>query len=107
MLCMVAVRLLYFCVCVLVCWYIARGYSLILCMCGFSGIYAATGPDTPMAGYARNTNRVILCRALPGTECQGQRGLADVDMWRPRDDWVVFADAASLLPVYVVRYTSI
>jgi len=25
-------------------------------------------------------------------------------MWRPKDDWVVFADAAALLPVYVVKY---
>jgi len=62
------------------------------------GIYAATGPDTPMSIYARGTRQVVLCRALPGRECQGG------DMWRPCSDWVVFADATSLLPVYVVKY---
>jgi len=68
------------------------------------GIYAATGPDTPMSIYARGTRQVILCRALPGRECQGRQADAQVDMWRPRSDWVVFADATSLLPVYVVKY---
>ena len=46
---------------------------------------------------------VILARALPGQ--QGARDAdGGVDMWRPRRDWAVFADAASLLPVYVVRF---
>ena len=65
------------------------------------GIYGATGPNTPVT-YARGTRQLLLCRSLPGRE--GQRESPGVDMWRPRLDWVVFADAASLLPVYVIKY---
>ena len=66
------------------------------------GVYTATGPATPMQSYAGSTSQVILCRALPGQE--GPRDSNGVDMWRPRRDWAVFADAASLLPMYVVRF---
>ena len=66
------------------------------------GVYAATGPDTPMVGYAGNTSTVILCRALPGLV--GPQEGSGVDMWRPKTDWTVFADPHSLLPVYVLRY---
>ena len=68
-----------------------------------NGVYTATGPATPMQSYAGGTSQVILARALPGR--QGARDAAGgADMWRPRRDWAVFADAASLLPVYVVRF---
>ena len=33
-----------------------------------NGVYAATGPATPMKTYAGGTSKVILCRALPGKE---------------------------------------
>ena len=52
---------------------------------------------------AGSTSQVILARALPGQQ-GGQRPGGGADMWRPRQDWAVFADAASLLPVYVVRF---
>lgn len=68
------------------------------------GVYTATGPDTPMSSYAHNTRQVILSRALPGHQSAPRRDSDDVDMWRPRPDWAVFADAKSLLPVYVVKY---
>ena len=66
---------------------------------------------------------MLLCRALTGQSlaysCQlqrtlirllacagreGTRGEAGVDMWRPKAEWVVFADEKALLPVYVVKY---
>ena len=68
-----------------------------------NGVYTATGPTTPMQSYAGTTSQVILARALPGQ--QGARAPGGgADMWRPRRDWAVFADAASLLPVYVVKF---
>ena len=63
------------------------------------GVYAATGPDTPM-GYAGNSGQVILARAFPGTIGGQERS----DSWIPRDDWYVFSTKEQLLPVYVVHY---
>ena len=64
------------------------------------GIYAATGPRTPM-GYGQGSRSVILCLALPGK--RGTRQEVD-DSWYPRDDWVVFKTSAQLLPKYVVHF---
>jgi len=64
------------------------------------GIYAATGPSTPM-GYGKDSRSVILCMALPGK--RGTRQEVD-DSWYPRDDWVVFKTGAQLLPKYVVHF---
>jgi hypothetical protein len=63
------------------------------------GIYAATGPSTPM-GYGQLSRSVILCLALPG---KGGRQEVD-DSWYPRDDWVFFKTGAQLLPKYVVHF---
>ena len=68
-----------------------------------NGVYTATGPATPMLSYAGVTSQVILARALPGQQGDTVHA-AGVDMWRPRREWAVFADPASLLPVYVVRF---
>jgi colicin import membrane protein len=64
------------------------------------GIYAATGPSTPM-GYGQLSRSVILCLALPGK--RGGRQEVD-DSWYPRDDWVVFKTGAQLHPKYVVHF---
>jgi hypothetical protein len=64
------------------------------------GIYAATGPRTPM-GYGQGSRSVILCLALPGK--RGTQQEVD-DSWYPRDDWVVFKTGAQLLPKYVVHF---
>ena len=69
------------------------------------GVYAATGPDTPM-GYGRASNSVVLCKALPGRQCAspkaGEKGVGD--SWKPLRDWVIFKQAAQLLPKYVVHF---
>jgi len=64
------------------------------------GIYAATGPSTPM-GYGKDSRSVILCLALPGK--RGTQREVD-DSWYPRGDWVVFKTGAQLLPKYVVHF---
>ncbi|KAG5187295.1 hypothetical protein JKP88DRAFT_307549, partial [Tribonema minus] len=67
-----------------------------------NGVYAATGPATPIAYSARNGSRsVILARALRGRvgACPGEG-----DSWPAKLDWWVFADSAQLLPVYVVHF---
>lgn len=68
-----------------------------------TGVYAATGPDTPEA-YSRDSTCVILAMALPGMVGQpSARGTDGSDSWRPRHDWIVFRSGAQLLPLYVVR----
>ena len=63
------------------------------------GIYAATGPRTPMS-YGQSSRSVILCLALPG-----KSGRQEVDdSWSPKDDWVVFKTGAQLHPKYVVHF---
>ncbi|KAG5187298.1 hypothetical protein JKP88DRAFT_146318, partial [Tribonema minus] len=67
-----------------------------------TGVYAATGPATPIAYSACTGGRaVILARALRG--CVGARP-GDGNSWPARRDWWVFADSAQLLPVYVVHF---
>ena len=63
------------------------------------GVYTATGPGTPM-GYGQSSRSVILCKALPGTT--GPQGVGD--SWKPCNDWVIFREAAQLLPKYVVHF---
>ncbi|KAG5181131.1 hypothetical protein JKP88DRAFT_165852 [Tribonema minus] len=67
-----------------------------------NGVYAATGPATPMTySTGRGTNQaVILARALHGRA--GTR-IGQGNSWPAKWDWWVFADSAQLLPVYVVH----
>ena len=60
-----------------------------------SGVYTATGPATPM-GYSRDSNAVILAKALPGAK--------GIDSRSPNQDWVIFNSGAQLLPVYVLQW---
>jgi cold shock CspA family protein len=67
-----------------------------------TGIYTATGPETPI-GYAQNGNArncVILAKALEGVKGRQSVG----DCWAPKDDWLVFKTGEQLIPKYVVHF---
>ena len=56
-------------------------------------------------GYGQSSSSVILCKALPGKA--GPQGVGD--SWKPPhseqvSDWVIFRQAAQLLPKYVVHF---
>ena len=65
------------------------------------GVYAATGPRTPER-FAKDSNKIILARALPGVG--GTSETDDCDSWRrPGLDYVIFRHGVQLLPVYVIH----
>ena len=78
---------------------VAHGSQIVNGAAYGNGVYTAKGPATPM-GYARDTNAVILCLALPGRKgVQGQD-----DSWSPHEDWMIFKTAEQLWPKYVVWF---
>ncbi|KAG5187299.1 hypothetical protein JKP88DRAFT_307552, partial [Tribonema minus] len=69
-----------------------------------NGVYAATGPATPVTYSDRNLNgsrAVILSRALRG-RVGARQGLGN--SWSGASYCWVFADSAQLLPVYMVHF---
>jgi hypothetical protein len=69
-----------------------------------NGVYSATGPAIAM-GYNGGNNRVILARALVGTQKQQPRADAETDSWVPQKDWMIFKSGQQILPCYVVYFT--
>ena len=60
-----------------------------------AGVYTAIGPTTPM-GYGIGTGKVVLAKTMPG--------LNNVHSTRPNGDWIVFKDAALLLPLAIITF---
>eukprot|EP00039_Didymoeca_costata_P033242 m.41482 g.41482 ORF g.41482 m.41482 type:complete len:648 (+) comp9771_c0_seq1:75-2018(+) len=73
-----------------------------------TGVYTATGPDTPMA-YGKATPGkvcgVILLKCLPGNKGPPEQRKS-LDSWVPasKKDWLIFKHPRQLLPVYVVWF---
>lgn len=78
---------------------VAKGSQVLNGTAHGNGVYTAVGPDTPITYSSRGQgSTVILSQALIGREGRGG------DSWKPRGDWIVFKDAAQLLPKYIIHY---
>jgi hypothetical protein len=75
-----------------------------------AGVYAATGPNTPLT-YSKNhakNDPIFLAQGFKGPEMKNGNSRSwqnDCTFKRPVQDWVVFRKGKQLLPKYVVFVT--